>query len=134
MIHRRAALADSLSGVPSAVAGSPDRARSLTKAIHLPSGLHSGFSSLPECVSGRRPVDADQSQRSLRKVLAFQSGVLVAMTADEPSGAMRAAEISVVLRNSSNVIAGLVDSAKEAEEGRHTHRAKATHRNRKRIG
>jgi hypothetical protein len=42
-------------------------------------------------------------------VLAFQSGVDVAITAAEPSGAMRAALISVVFRNSSNVMAGLED-------------------------
>ena len=37
--------------------------RSEMKAIHLPSGLHSGFSSVPDWVSGLRPDFAVQSQR-----------------------------------------------------------------------
>src|ERR1019366_3043632 len=109
MTHRWVALAESLSGLPSASAGSPGKARSLTNAIHLPSGLHCGFSSLPEWVSGRSPAVAVQSHRSCRKVLAFQSGVLVPITAAEPSGETRAAVISVVFRNSSKAIAGLED-------------------------
>jgi hypothetical protein len=66
-------------------------------------------------------------------MLFFQSGDSVAMTAAEPSGEMRAAVISVVLRNSSRVIAGFDDWAAVVASARQSEVASAGHRNWERI-
>src|SRR6185437_15692496 len=116
MIQMRLAVLSSFA-VPSSFASSPGSARSLTKATHFPSGLQVGESSLPMWVSGRRPVAADQIHRSWRKELFFQSGVSVAITAEEPSGESAVASMLVVLKYSSRVMGGLPAWA-AAQQGR----------------
>src|ERR1700733_1018924 len=113
MTQMRFGLPGSLGFSRSAEASSPRIARSERNAIHFPSGLHSASSSPPECVNGRSPACAVQSHRSWRYTLFFQSGVSVAITAEDPSGEIFASEMSVVLRYSSSVIVGLADCAKE---------------------
>src|SRR5215469_2314935 len=113
IIQIRVAFASS-PAAPSVPACSPGSARSLAKAIHLPSGLHAGELSVPMCVSGRRPPPAVQSQRSCRKIEFFQSGVSVPIAAAWPSGERAVEVMSVVLKNSSSEIAGFADWAKAA--------------------
>jgi hypothetical protein len=73
-------------------------------------------------------------------MLAFQSGLSVAMTAEVPSGEIRASVMSVVFRNSSRVIAGalageLAWTAWAGETGALRHRAadRETQRSLRRI-
>jgi hypothetical protein len=69
-------------------------------------------------------------------MLAFQSGLSVAMTAEYPSGEMRASVMSVVVRNSSRVMAGALAEADWAgETGALRQRAaeRETQRSRRRI-
>src|SRR5579862_1229397 len=107
MIQMRLALSPSEVGSPSSSEPSPGSARSEANAMNLPSGLHIARSSFPECVIETRPEPAFQSHRSRRKVLFFQSGDSVVITAADPSGASRASMISVVLKYSSSEIVGL---------------------------
>ena len=117
-----------VAGSPSSSVSSPGSGRSLSKAIHLPSGLHCGFSSLPPWVSGRSPVPAVQYHRSCRYSLCFQSETSVAMTAAFPSGERRASLMSVVFRYSSSVIRGFAGCAWEMEQARQAESPMIFHR------
>ena len=65
-----------------------------------------------------------QSHRSRLFVLAFQSGVSVAITAAEASGERLVLSMSVVFRYSSRVIVGLEPCANEGAEERHKENAR----------
>jgi hypothetical protein len=107
MSHSRSALESSLRGLAVVAGGLAGQRAVADKGDPLAVGAPLRVLFAAGVGQRRSPACAVHSQRSWRKLLAFQSGVSVAMTAAVPSGDRWASVISVVFRYSSSVMARL---------------------------